>query len=355
MFIERDKAALVLAPMDGVTDALMRGLLSASMPFSYCVTEFLRISGLVPPEHVFRRSMPELSAEGRTDCGVPVQLQLLGGDPERLAAAAQRGVACGALAIDLNFGCPAPTVNRHDGGATLLKHPDRIEAIVRAVRSAVPAQIPVSAKLRLGWDDPSVVLENAERAARAGASWITIHGRTRMQGYTPPAYWQPIGRVRAALDIPVVANGEIWSLDDLKRCEDQSGARHFMIGRGALADLGLVRDCARYLGLARGNVELEAPELGWLGILQTLARLSRDAREADRRTVARMKQWLNYAHKRRTIGWFDAVKQAQSSQALLALVERCSQGLVADISVSAQRAVAPSFESPACFMQPQHG
>jgi|688.fasta_scaffold04850_6 tRNA-dihydrouridine synthase C len=324
MYITKGRPALVLAPMDGITDALMRRLLTSVMPFSYCVTEFLRISALVPPEHVFRKTMPELECGARTASGAPVELQLLGGDPERLAESASRAVSCGAQGIDLNFGCPAPTVNRHDGGATLLKHPERIEAIVRAVRSAVPLGIPVSAKLRLGWDDPEAIQHNAERAARGGAAWITIHGRTKMQGYTPPAYWEPIGRVRAALNIPVVANGEIWSVDDLRRCQDQSGCEHFMVGRGALANLTLVRDCALSLGLSPATEGLGASTLGWLGIMRALSRLSREYGEADRRTCARMKQWLNYAHKRRSIDWFDSVKQAKCSRDLLILVERAT-------------------------------
>lgn len=319
MFIEAEKPALVLAPMDGVTDHLMRRILSGIMPFSYCVTEFLRISGIVPPLHVFRRSMPELCDSCRTASGAAVQLQLLGGDPEVMARSAERAIEAGAAGIDLNFGCPAPTVNRHDGGATLLKYPERIEKIVGAVRSAVPSHLPVSAKLRLGWDDPSAVIVNAERAARGGASWITIHGRTRMQGYTPPAYWEPIGAVRRNLSIPVVANGEIWSLDDLKRCEEQSGARHFMLGRGALSSLTLVSECARYLGIEAIG-QSEGAGLTWLGVVEALARESRTAQEADRRTTARMKQWLNYAHKRRAVPWFDRVKCSLSSAELVAAI-----------------------------------
>ena len=201
MFIEAEKPALVLAPMDGVTDHLMRRILSGIMPFSYCVTEFLRISGIVPPLHVFRRSMPELCDSCRTASGAAVQLQLLGGDPEVMARSAERAIEAGAAGIDLNFGCPAPTVNRHDGGATLLKYPERIEKIVGAVRSAVPSHLPVSAKLRLGWDDPSAVIVNAERAARGGASWITIHGRTRPERVLPCDEWPQtlMRRARSAL------------------------------------------------------------------------------------------------------------------------------------------------------------
>jgi tRNA-dihydrouridine synthase C len=317
--IHLDTPALVLAPMDGVTDFLMRGLLTARMPFTYCVTEFIRVSGLVPPKHVFLKEVPELLTASRTESGAPVGVQLLGGDPDRLAQSALVAVGLGAQVIDLNFGCPAPTVNRHDGGATLLKFPERIEAIVSAVRSAVPVHIPVSAKLRLGWDDPTAIYENAARAARGGASWITIHGRTKFQGYTPPAYWEPIGEVRRSLSIPVVANGEIWSVDDLKRCQEQSGAIHFMLGRGALANPTLAQGCAEYLGLE----VLEAQQLArltrwemWRGCLEELVTRSRTAAESDRRTLSRVKQWLNYAHHRGAISWFDRVKRVKDTHEL---------------------------------------
>src|SRR5207237_5465230 len=122
-----------------------------------------------------------------------------------------------------------------------------IRAIVAAVRAAVPEQVPVSAKLRLGWDDIHAIHVNADRAAEGGASWITIHARTKCQGYRPPAYWKPIGEVRSRLPIPVVANGEIWTLDDLRRCRDETGCQHFMLGRGAVADPALARAAAREL------------------------------------------------------------------------------------------------------------
>ena len=312
MFITRGTAALVLAPMDGVTDALMRQLLSKRMPFSYCVTEFIRISAIVPSAKTFLRDVPELHTGAVTLSGAPVQVQLLGGDPDRLAESAERAVSVGAKGIDLNFGCPAPTVNRHDGGATLLKSPERVEKIVAAVRSAVPRNVPVSAKLRLGWDDPRAIHTNAERAARGGASWITIHGRTKMQGYTPPAYWKPIGEVCRNLDIPVVANGEIWSVDDLRRCQDESGCEHFMVGRGALAEPGLVSALAIALGMATTSEHVsfcrgDASE--WLPLMTELVALSQGVGESERRTISRIKQWLNYARHKGLVQWFDTVKR----------------------------------------------
>jgi tRNA-dihydrouridine synthase C len=323
--ISGGRSALILAPMDGVTDALMRRLLTRRMPFSYCVTEFIRVSQIALPAHVFRKEVPELCSNACTEAGTPVGVQLLGGDPDRLAESALRAVAAGAKIIDLNFGCPAPTVNRHDGGATLLKYPERLEAIVGAVRAALPREIPVSAKLRLGWDDPSAIYENAERAVRGGAAWITIHGRTKMQGYTPPAYWQPIGEVRRAVGIPVVANGEIWSLDDLKRCQDETHCEHFMLGRGALANPRLVSACARHLRLNDSDAvtgPLQDDPVWWT-LIDELVRESRAMAESDRRTLSRVKQWLNYAHHRRAISWFDQIKRARDTRELGVMLAQC--------------------------------
>src|SRR5580704_4865763 len=146
-------SALILAPMEGVTDAPMRALQGATGAFTFAVSEFLRIAQVVPPKHVFYRHIPELRVGAKTPTGMPVQVQLLGGHAGRMAEGAVRAHQLGATAIDINFGCPARTVNRHDGGATLLQHPERIREIVAAVRAALPANLPVSAKLRLGWDD----------------------------------------------------------------------------------------------------------------------------------------------------------------------------------------------------------
>ena len=338
MFIRRGQPALVLAPMDGVTDALMRRLLTCRMPLSYCVTEFIRVSGLVPPDRTFLLDVPELRHQSLTQSGVPVQVQLLGGDPDRLAESAQRAVTIGAKGIDLNFGCPAPTVNKHDGGATLLKFPERVHRIVEAVRSAVPSDLPVSAKFRLGWDDPRAIHSNAERAARGGASWITIHGRTKMQGYTPPAYWEPIGEVRRALDIPVVANGEIWSIDDLKRCQDQSGCEHFMIGRGALAEPGLVTALAGSLGMVVRPHDLSlcgGEAAKWRPLLHELIAMSRHDGESERRTISRVKQWLNYARHKGAVRWFDSLKRLESLEGILAHLDEL---VVSELADSERRA-----------------
>lgn len=311
--------------MEGVTDAPMRALMSERGGFSLCVSEFLRISHEVPPARIFRQHVPELASGGRTASGIPVSLQLLGGDPGRLAEAAALAARLGAGGIDLNFGCPAPTVNRHDGGATLLKYPSRIRAIVAAVRAAVPPELPVSAKLRLGWDTLDAVHENAERAAEGGASWVTIHGRTRAAGYAPPAYWGPIGEVcRRLAPLPIVANGDIFTREDFRRCREETGAVHFMLGRGALGDPTLPLHAAAELGIEGHRapplaVGSEARE--WLPILRRFDVLTGPRPQRSEYLVRRMKQWVRMAGLRRPIPWFDELKRAQSLDALYSVVE----------------------------------
>jgi len=305
--------------MEGVTDAPMRAFLSERGGFSYCVSEFLRVSQDPVSAKVFFRDIPELRTDCKTPSGLPVQIQLLGGHPERMAQSALTAISCGARAIDINFGCPAPTVNRHDGGATLLKYPDRIREIVRAVRDVVPSEYPVSAKLRLGWDSVESIHLNAERAAEGGASWITIHGRTKFQGYTPPAYWEPIGAVKRALPIPVIANGEIWTLDDFKRCREQSECEHFMLGRGALADPSLPHQIARELGINTGfavGENLSTVAHHWIPLIVRFAEITRNYSGAAPITP-RIKQWLRFVNLRFPSEWFELAKRAQTLEEML--------------------------------------
>lgn len=308
-WIRNGKPALVLAPMEGVTDAPMRALQTERLAFTHTVTEFLRVSKQALPAKTIRRQMPELRNGSRTPSGVPVSLQLLGGDPEKLAETAVTAVKHGALGIDLNFGCPAPTVNRHDGGATLLKYPERIEDIIKTVRDSLPKHIPVSAKLRLGFDDPNAIYENATRAARAGAAWIAVHGRTKAQGYQPPAYWAPIGEIRRALDIPVVANGEIWTIEDFRRCRDETGSEHFMLGRGALANPCLPAQVAHELGILSRKPEPYPGQDEWRALLARLLDISEPLSDNPSYGISRAKQWLKYVGMKRPFPDFERVKR----------------------------------------------
>lgn len=236
---------LVLAPMEGLTDPLMRDILTQVGNYDWCVTEFIRVTDSVLPDHVYHSYCPELKNHGKTAAGTPVHVQFLGNNVDMLAANAVRAVELGAPVIDLNFGCPAKTVNRHRGGAVLLDETDTLYAIVKGVRDVVPAHIPVSAKMRLGYLDEAHTMDNALAIQDAGASWLTVHARTKADGYTPPAYWEKIAPLTEALSMPLIANGEIWTLADAKACQQQSLCNDLMIGRGAVTMPDLV-NCIRH-------------------------------------------------------------------------------------------------------------
>ncbi|HSP59182.1 MAG TPA: tRNA-dihydrouridine synthase, partial [Halomonas sp.] len=181
--------------MEGVIDARTRDLLTRRPGFDWAVTEFVRVVDTCLPSRVFYKHCPELNgARVATPSGVPVDIQLLGSDPVALAANARQALRLGATRVDLNFGCPAKTVNRHDGGASLLRDPERVHAVVKAVHGAIGGAIPVTAKLRLGFADRRLALECAQAAESGGASQLVIHGRTRDEGYRTPAHWEWICR-----------------------------------------------------------------------------------------------------------------------------------------------------------------
>ena len=253
-----------------------------------CVSEFIRITDQLLPARVFTRIVPALLNGGRTAAGTPVRPQLLGSDPACLADNAALLASLRPEGIDLNFGCPAPTVNRHRGGAVLLDEPELVHAIVAAVHRAVPAALPVSAKMRLGNQDDARMLECAHAIASAGASELVVHARTKAHGYRPPAYWERIAQIRAAVTIPVVANGEVWSVADAQRCLAQSGCDALMLGRGIVADPGLA------LAL-RGHA---APT--WAELLPLLAHYWQRiaAHVAPKHRAGRLKQWLNLLRRR---------------------------------------------------------
>lgn len=303
--------------MDGVTDAPMRALQGEMGGFGYAVSEFVRVTREPVPARVFLRHVPELAQAARTLSGLPVHVQLLGGEAEPMAQSALIACQVGAQAIDLNFGCPAPVVNRHDGGASLLRHPQRLRSIVAAVRSAVPAHIPVSAKLRLGWDCSRSIDENAAMAAEGGANWLTIHARTKSQGYRPPVEWAAIARVRTALEpLPIIANGDIWSVQDLRRCQQESGCLHFMLGRGALADPGLAARAGRELGL-----DTPLPDWDWPCLMARLLEYSRLLPGfVPQRTLTRFKQWLRLASTFGKFAHFDRIKTTTTVEEFFSLL-----------------------------------
>ena len=286
--------------MEGLLDHGLRDILTRAGGVDRCVSEFIRITDQLLPARSFTRVVPELLRGSRTRAGVPVRPQLLGSDPVCVAENAARLAELAPAGIDLNFGCPAKTVNRHRGGAVLLNEPELVHAIVAAVRRAVPADVPVSAKMRLGVDDEARLLDCAHAIDSAGASELAVHARTKAHGYRPPAYWESIAQVKEAVRLPVIANGDIWSVADAARCRQVTGCDALMLGRGMVRRPGLA------LAIARAGVdEFDASAsysdaavavLPWRRVVPLLADFWRDVcgRVERRHRAGRLKQWLNY-------------------------------------------------------------
>jgi len=275
--------------MEGVIDAPLRVLLTRLGGYDLCVTEFLRVTDRLFPAKVFRRVCPEIDHGSRTASGTPVALQLLGGDAQVMAENAHKASELGAYGIDINFGCPSRFVTRKDGGSILLQAPERVHEIIAAVRRAVPVAIPVSAKIRLGYEDTSLALENAQAVQDGGAEFITVHARTRRDGYKAPARWEWLARLRESLTLPMVANGDIRSVEDYWRCLESTGCEDVMIGRAAVSQ----PDLGRRISLSKQG-KAAAPFL-WSEVEGLLLELGENmAREREGRHVAsRLKQWLN--------------------------------------------------------------
>ena len=291
--------SLVLAPMEGLLDFVLRDILTRVGGVDRCVSEFIRITHTLLPDRVFVRYVPELLNGGCTFAGVPVRPQLLGSDPVCLAENAARLTALGPHGVDLNFGCPAKVVNRHGGGAALLDEPELLHRIVAAVRRAVPAHMAVSAKMRLGFNDDTRAEACAQALEAGGVGELVVHARTKAHGYRPPAYWERIADIRAAVHIPVVANGEIWTVADALRCTEVSGCTGLMLGRGIVADPGLAW-AIRAATTAPGTTLAERTDVTWPSLLPLVAdfwQLVR-ARLERRQQAGRLKQWLNFLRRR---------------------------------------------------------
>ncbi len=287
-------ARILLAPMEGLLDHTLRDMLTRVGGVDMCVSEFIRVTNTVLPRRAFIRVAPELLNHSRTLSGVPVRVQLLGSDPVCLADNAAALAELAPAGIDLNFGCPAKTVNQHRGGAVLLDEPELVGQIVAAVRRAVPAHIPVSAKMRLGFNDDSRAEDCALAIEAAGASDLVVHARTKAHGYRPPAYWDRIADLRQHVRLPMVANGEIWTLSDALRCRAVTGCDRLMIGRGMVADPGLALAIAQHDAAAKGGAQSAA--VTWLHIVELMRLFWQGIglRVAPRHRAGRLKQWLNY-------------------------------------------------------------
>lgn len=277
---------VVLGPMEGVLDHLMREILTDINDYDLCVTEFVRVVDQLLPDHVFHRLCPELHQGSQTKSGVPVHIQLLGQDPNWMAENAIRAADLGARGIDLNFGCPAKLVNKSKGGAALLQHPELIHNVVKACRQAVPDTIPVTAKIRLGWDNPEDCFEIVDAVEQAGANELTVHARTKTGGYKASEIkWDYINQIRQRFSIPLIANGEIWNYRDGQACIETTGVDSLMVCRGAfnVPNLGNV-------------VKHNHSKMPWDEVVKLLLVYSQYEMKGDKGLYYpnRVKQWFSY-------------------------------------------------------------
>ena len=286
--------------MEGLLDFVLRDILTRSGGVDRCVSEFIRVTNTLLPARAFERIVPELLNGGRTFAGVPVRPQLLGSDPSCLAENAAVLASLGPFGVDLNFGCPAKVVNRHGGGAALLEDPELLSRIMGAVRRAVPAHMPVSAKMRLGLYDDTRAEECALALQEGGAEELVVHARTKADAYRPPAYWERIADICAVVKIPVIANGEIWNVQDAQRCRALSGCHTLMLGRGMVTDPGLALAITSADAHGYPASDTEAPHLAWHTLLPLMADFWDLVRTRldKKKQAGRLKQWLNFLRHR---------------------------------------------------------
>lgn len=226
------KSRVFQSPLSGVTDWVFRRLVRRYAPDSMLYTEMVSATEL---HHL--RQLPQIMDIGPQEH--PISIQLFDCRPDFMAEAACKAVAQGAQTIDINMGCPVNKITKKGGGSSLLRQPEVAQAMVKTVVAAV--DVPVTVKTRLGWcDDDIQIIEFSQRLQEAGAQMLTLHARTRAQGYQGSAQWHWIGRVKKALAIPVIANGDIFSVATAQACLEQTGADGVMCSRGSLGNPWLV-------------------------------------------------------------------------------------------------------------------
>lgn len=276
----------ILAPMEGVIDALMRKILCSINDYDLCVTEFIRVVSSVVPRQVYYRTCPELKSGAVTGSNkTPLRIQLLGQEPDWMAENAIRAIELGSHGIDVNFGCPAKAVNKSKGGAVLLKDPEKIYSIILAIRNAIGTNIQLSAKIRLGYEDTSLFKDIVSAIESAGANDLAIHARTKTNGYKPPAYWNYIKDAVEQSSLNIIANGEVWGRESALNCINTAKTSSLMLGRGALALPNLSN-------VIKHN---ESP-MSWNELQGLLNSYSKLELEGDKSFYysSRLKQWLRY-------------------------------------------------------------
>jgi tRNA-dihydrouridine synthase C len=230
--------ALLLAPMEGVGDLSFRRAMASIGGFNEACTEFLRVplNGHIPS--LAKRYDPNETLP------IPQAVQLMGSSPELMAAMTREVVKLGAHRVDLNCGCPSNTVTGRGAGSSLLKDPNQLFEVAKAMCNAV--NVPITAKLRIGFEDASLFKENLMAAQESGVRFITLHARTKVDGYGPPARIEYITAAKKILKIPLVGNGDILTVEDAIKMLETTHCDALMIGRGAVTNPFIFQEIRSY-------------------------------------------------------------------------------------------------------------
>lgn len=273
---------LILAPMEGVGDHYFRKAIASIGGFDEGVRDFLRVpSNAHVKSLAVRYQYDEIKP-------IPIAAQIMGSDPQLMADMAYELEKLGAPRIDLNCGCPSNTVTGRGAGSSLLKNPEYLYEIAKAMCDAV--SVPVTAKLRSGFNDQSLFKENLLAAEESGIKYLTLHPRTKADGYGPPAKWELIAEAKSILKIPIVGNGDILNVEDALRMLEMTKCDALMIGRGAVINPFIFHQIKGYYS---GKKYIGQ----WEEILNYFSIFVSSLKMPERKKISKIKQLMSFLFK----------------------------------------------------------
>lgn len=300
--------ALFLAPMEGVGDKPFRKAMAAIGGFDQASTEFLRV-----PVNAHCASLAKVY-DSKEILPFPLAAQIMGSDPVLMADMARELEKRGAPRIDINCGCPSNTVTGKGAGSSLLKTPEALHEIARAVVNAV--KVPVTLKKRIGYSDTTLFKENLHAAVSSGIKFLTLHPRTKEDGYGPPARWEYIAEAKANINIPLVGNGDILSVNDATRMLEYTKCDALMIGRGAVGNPFIFHQIKAHFS----NQSYAITKDGWQLFFDTF---ESELIGPERSKINKFKQILSYAlrgHERKSdVMTYQATRLSSFKEAILPL------------------------------------
>lgn len=270
---------LFLAPMEGVGDRPFRKAIAAIGGFDQAVTEFIRV-----PLNAHIPSLAKVYESSELN-PIPLAAQIMGSDPVLMALMAKELARLGAPRIDLNCGCPSNTVTGRGAGSSLLKDPKSLYTIAKSMVQAV--SIPVTIKMRAGYEDTSLFKENLLAAEESGVRFVTLHPRTKVDGYGPPARWDLISEAKALLKIPVVGNGDIVTVDDALRMLKDTHCDALMIGRGSVMNPFIFRQI-------KAHFSKQSLTYTWYDLKRFIEAYKEGLEVTEKGKIGKLKQLMNF-------------------------------------------------------------